>query len=80
MTTLLVGMAAFLIGMCVGIHLEYRNGYLDRHLRKPWPTPPAAALHEDFIDDCEQFNRAMIERRSISACLKCRRRFSESAV
>lgn len=52
-------MTLFLVGICVGIRAEYRNGYLDRHLHKPWPKP-RLVLHEDFIDDCEQFNRAMI--------------------
>jgi hypothetical protein len=63
MTTVLACMTCFLMGICVGIRAEYRNGYLDRHLRKPWarvPDPPLIS-HEDFIDDCEQFNRAMIQ-------------------
>jgi len=64
MFTIFVGAICLLVGICVGIHVEYRNGYLDRHLHKPWPIP-RSVLHEDSLDDCEQFNRAMIERRVI---------------
>lgn len=58
-TIFMVGATFFLIGICVGIRAEYRNGYLDRRLHKPWPVPKPV-ITDDFIDDCHQFNVALL--------------------
>ncbi len=59
MGTILIGLTCLLVGICLGIHLEYRHGYLDRRLHKPW-RKPQQAVRNDFIDDCEQFNHEML--------------------
>lgn len=62
MTVILVIMAAA-VGAFFGSWHEYYTGRFDHVVRRiSKPTPPVThpRSHDDFIDDCEQFNRAMI--------------------
>jgi hypothetical protein len=63
MTTMLV-VAAVAIAVLVGMWFEYHTGRFDhfmcRYTRPKFPTPQPV-LSEEFIDDREQFNRAMIK-------------------
>jgi len=52
------------ICIITGMIIEWRTGTMDhwiRHFTRPKFPPPQPILHEQFIDDCEMFNRAMIQ-------------------
>lgn len=69
MTALLV-ISAISIGAIFGMWHEYYTGYFDHYMRRitrpRFPTP-RPVRHDGFLDDCEQFNRAMINGRVIAA-------------
>lgn len=62
MTVLMIFLAAA-AGILAGTWHEYHTGTFDhlmRKIAKPPPPTTAPRSHDDFIDDCEQFNKAMI--------------------
>jgi hypothetical protein len=60
---MMYAIAGVFAGALVGMWYEYYSGkfeHLMRRISRPSQQAAPPRNHEDFIDDCEQFNRAMI--------------------
>lgn len=62
--TAVLSILAAALGALAGMYYEYYTGNLDHFMRRitrpKFPTPQRV-LSDAFLDDCEQFNRAMLK-------------------
>ena len=54
------------LAVIIGMAIEWRSGRMDHWIRQvappvSFPTLQPVRPHEDYIDDCDQFNRAVIK-------------------